>query len=200
MPVCRVAAALAVVWVCAAMPSHAQQPFDGTWKVSAAPQENGNARCKGRSASLRVQEGKVSYGGLLSGLASGRVNPGGDVTAQIAKIQVSGKLSLRSGSGIWRSPHWRTRLPIPRHRGRFLPPSRRQFLPLCLALLALSLTLPATAADPSSSSALGSGYRDASPEDLAALSAPKMPGSDAPRSDMSAPGMWVVPSTCASAR
>jgi hypothetical protein len=105
MSVRRIAAAAVVLSFYAAMPSHAQQPFDGTWKVSAAPQENGNARCRGRSASLRVQEGKVSYAGLLSGLASGQVNPGGDVTAQIAKIRVSGKLSQRSGSGIWRSPN-----------------------------------------------------------------------------------------------
>jgi hypothetical protein len=86
------------------VPAMAAQPFDGTWSVQAVP-ETHNARCVNRSVALRVEGGDIKYAGLLSGIASGKVDARGKLVARIAKIRVSGKLVSATGSGAWRSPN-----------------------------------------------------------------------------------------------
>lgn len=94
---------LACAGVLVAFPVVAAQPFDGSWRVSVQAQTD-DARCADRSVSLRIEEGNVKYGGLLPGLISGKVRGDGQLTAQMAKVVVIGKLDGATGSGAWRSP------------------------------------------------------------------------------------------------
>ena len=82
--------------------AQASGSFDGTWRVSVST-DTENAKCKERTVSLRVEDGRVSYDGILGGLASGTVEASGEITAQIAKVRVAGRLSEDIGSGAWRS-------------------------------------------------------------------------------------------------
>ena len=98
------AVAIAAAAVCFVVPAFAAEPFDGTWSVYAVP-ETQDARCVGRSASLRVEGGDIKYAGLFSGIASGKVDARGKLVAQVAKVRVSGKLASGAGAGTWRSPN-----------------------------------------------------------------------------------------------
>jgi hypothetical protein len=87
----------------AAVPSSlASSSFDGLWRVEVST-ETDNAKCKERTVSLRVTDGKVKYDGLLAGIASGSVAASGEITAQIARVRVAGRLAEDFGSGDWRS-------------------------------------------------------------------------------------------------
>ena len=97
-------AAIGAAAITLAVPALAAQRFDGTWSVQAIS-ETQNARCVNRSVALRVEDGDIRYAGLLSGIASGKVDGRGKLVAQIAKIRVSGKLVSATGSGAWRSPN-----------------------------------------------------------------------------------------------
>src|SRR5215210_1914605 len=81
------AAALGAAAVSLVVPALAAQTFDGTWSVRAVPQTQ-DARCVNRSVALRVEGGDIKYAGLISGIASGKVDARGQLTAQIAKIRV----------------------------------------------------------------------------------------------------------------
>ena len=96
--------ALVTVVSISGAPALAGQPFDGSWSVKIVTQTP-DARCKGRSVALRVQEGNVKYAGFLGGLVSGKVNSKGKLNAQIARVKVSGNLLEDAGSGAWRSPN-----------------------------------------------------------------------------------------------
>jgi hypothetical protein len=82
--------------------AQASSSFDGTWRVSVST-DTDNPKCKERTVSLRVEDGRVSYDGFLGGIASGTVGASGEITAQIAKVRVAGRLSEEFGSGEWRS-------------------------------------------------------------------------------------------------
>ena len=82
--------------------AQADTSFDGTWRVSVST-DTANARCKERTVSLRVEDGQVRYDGFLGAAASGRVTPSGEISAQIARVRVAGRLIENRGSGAWRS-------------------------------------------------------------------------------------------------
>jgi hypothetical protein len=97
------ASAAALLMSAATMaPAEAATSFDGTWRVSVST-DSAHPRCQERTVSLRVEDGRVRYDGLLAGIASGTVAASGEITARIAKVSVAGRLAEDSGSGEWRS-------------------------------------------------------------------------------------------------
>lgn len=98
------AAATIAATVSLVSPGFATQPFDGSWDVTVVA-FTPSPLCRVRSVSLRVEEGNIEYDGLLSSIASGKVDSRGRLIAQVAKASVSGNLVNDSGSGGWHSPH-----------------------------------------------------------------------------------------------
>ncbi len=98
-------AAAAAGSLCAATASQAGTSFDGRWTVRVAT----NQACEaGYAVSLRVQNGRISYGGLFGAVASGKVTDSGNLTVRVSSmsdvVRASGALGDQSGSGSWKSP------------------------------------------------------------------------------------------------
>jgi hypothetical protein len=85
-------------------PTFAENPFDGAWQVVVSA-HTPKPRCKGRSIALRVDNGTVKVAGLLGGFVKGKVESSGELSAQLARIEVSGKLENDEGAGFWQSPN-----------------------------------------------------------------------------------------------
>ncbi|WP_262267730.1 MULTISPECIES: hypothetical protein [Microvirga] len=94
----------------------AQQQFDGRWNIEAVPSKGGCARVYRYTAV--IENGAVRSGAPRRATIRGRLDPSGRIqgTAESnrAKIEVTGSLSGRSGSGHWSlqgrrecSGHWR---------------------------------------------------------------------------------------------
>jgi hypothetical protein len=104
---CATISALAAV-LAAASPAAADAaaPFDGRWSVRVVAD---NERCDDDySVSLRIAEGRITYGGILAS-ASGRVRENGQLTVTVSgggsTVKASGALAEERGSGRWQSPN-----------------------------------------------------------------------------------------------
>lgn len=86
--------------------SHASPPFDGRWKVTvSASGENCSSRY---TVPIKVAAGQVSYAGLFSADAKGKIRPDGALKVSFAHrrdiVNATGALKGESGSGQWISP------------------------------------------------------------------------------------------------
>lgn len=81
----------------------AQQPFDGRWSIQATP-EKGACKRAHRYAVI-VQNGTIRSAASRGSYMSGGLDPGGRVQGSVVrnktKVDITGSLSGRSGSGSW---------------------------------------------------------------------------------------------------
>lgn len=83
------------------LPSFAGSAFDGNWRVMVKAD---SGKCSDRFAvSLRVANGRVNYVGMMGEQAAGRVTDKGAIRLTISDVRASGALSVRTGTGRWRS-------------------------------------------------------------------------------------------------
>jgi hypothetical protein len=93
-----------------AAPAAAQSGFDGAWSVDLTVQRGQGAACddQGRSFPIRVQGGRISYGGNLDLNASGQIGADGRIQASFSRgsdsLTASGRASGDSASGRFNSP------------------------------------------------------------------------------------------------
>jgi hypothetical protein len=96
--------AIAAAIVSAPAPAGAQAAFNGTWSVLIVTTMGSCDRAY--RYPLRVDNGRVTYGGQADFKVSGRVSSNGAVTVTVSRgdqgATGSGRLVGRSGSGTWR--------------------------------------------------------------------------------------------------
>jgi hypothetical protein len=91
-------------------PAVAQSAFDGNWSVDLTVQRGSGAQCddEGRSFPIRVQGGRISYGGNLDLNASGQIGADGRVQARFSRgsdsLNANGRATGDSASGRFNSP------------------------------------------------------------------------------------------------
>jgi hypothetical protein len=81
----------------------AQQQFDGRWSIQASPE---NGACKrARRFAVIVQDGTVGSATSRGTHTSGGLDPSGRVQGSVVrnktKVDITGSLSGRTGSGTW---------------------------------------------------------------------------------------------------
>jgi hypothetical protein len=100
-------AALSVAALSMSTASEARNAFDGRWTVQVVAKVDW---CSDNYAvSLRVDNGRVSYGGAFGAVASGKVAEDGRIVVRVAGggdvVNASGALKATRGNGQWRSPN-----------------------------------------------------------------------------------------------
>jgi hypothetical protein len=96
--------AIAAAILAAPPPAGAQAAFNGTWSVLIIT--NSGPCDRAYRYPLRVNNGRVTYGGQADFNVSGRVSPNGAVRVTVSRGDLSasgaGRLTGQVGSGTWR--------------------------------------------------------------------------------------------------
>jgi hypothetical protein len=81
----------------------AQQPFDGRWSIQATPEKGACKRARLYAAT--IQNGTIRSAASRGTHTSGGLDPGGRVQGSVVrnktKVDITGSLSGRTGSGSW---------------------------------------------------------------------------------------------------
>lgn len=102
-----IATAAAAVSLSAGFVANAASSFDGRWAVRVVAESD--ACDDNYSVSLRIDEGRITYGGLFGAAASGKVKEDGRLAVTVSsrgdRVRAIGALSGSRGSGHWESPN-----------------------------------------------------------------------------------------------